>query len=122
MTRTRLVSALAVLLLGPAAAPAQEYRIYGAERVFSVEWEAGARAGRPVVSGHLENLFGIPAMRVRVLVESLDAAGQVIERTIDWVPGDVTPGARHYFEVALPRAAPGYRVVVLSWDWSHGPS
>jgi len=122
MTRTWLVSALAALLLCPAPAPAQEYRIYGAERFFSVEWEAGERAGRPVVSGYLENVFGIPAVRVRLLVESVDAAGTVIERTIDWVPGDVTPGARYYFEVALPRAAPGYRVVVLSWDWKHGHS
>ena len=50
-----------------------------------------------------------------LLVEHLDASGQVIDRTIDWVPGDVTPGTRHDFEVPLRGAAPGYRVVVLSW-------
>ena len=122
MMRTWLVGTLAALLLGPAPVTAQEYRIYGAERFFSVEWEAGERAGRPVVSGHLVNTFGIPAVRLRLLVESLDAAGQVTERTIDWVPGDVMPGARHDFEIALPRAASGYRVIVLSWDWKHGHS
>ena len=78
------------------------------------------RAGHPVVSGYLENTFGIVAIRLRLLVESLDQSGQVIERTIDWVPGDVTPGSRYYFEVAVPRAAPAYRVIVLSWDWKHG--
>lgn len=78
-----LIGMLAALLLGPAPAPAQDYRIYGAERFFSVEWEAGERAGRPVVSGHLVNTSGIPAGRMRLLVESLDAAGQVVDRTID---------------------------------------
>ena len=120
MTRTWLAGVLTVFLLCPAAAPGQEYRIYGAEQFFSVEWEAGERAGRPVVSGHLVNTFGIAAIRVRLLVESVDQAGQVIDRTIDWVPGDLTPGSRYYFEVAMPRAAPGYRVFVLSWDWKHG--
>ena len=115
---------LAALLLGavPPPAPAQDYRIYGAEQFFAVQWEAGERAGRPVVSGYLVNTFGIPAIRLRLVVESLDAAGQVIDRTIDWVPGDVMPGTRHDFEIAVPRAAPGYRVVVLSWDWKHGHS
>ena len=120
MTRTWLVAVLAALVLIPDPSPAQDYRIYGAERFFQVEWEAGMRAGHPVVSGYLENTFGIAAIRLRLLVESLDQAGQVIERTIDWVPGDVTPGSRYYFEVAVPRAAPAYRVIVLSWDWKHG--
>jgi hypothetical protein len=120
MTRTWLVAVLAALVLIPDPSPAQDYRIYGAERFFQVEWEAGMRAGHPVVSGYLENTFGIVAIRLRLLVESLDQSGQVIERTIDWVPGDVTPGSRYYFEVAVPRAAPAYRVIVLSWDWKHG--
>jgi hypothetical protein len=120
MTRTWLVAVLAALVLIPDPSPAQDYRIYGAERFFQVEWEAGLRAGHPVVSGYLENTFGIVAIRLRLLVESLDQSGQVIERTIDWVPGDVTPGSRYYFEVAVPRAAPAYRVIVLSWDWKHG--
>ena len=120
MTRIWLVGVPAALVLIPGPSPAQHYRIYGAEQFFHVEWEAGVRAGCPVVSGHLENTFGIAAIRLRLLVESLDQAGQVIERTIDWVPGDVTPGSRYYFEVAVPRAAPAYRVIVLSWDWKHG--
>lgn len=122
MFRRWLVGTLAALVLGPALAPAQEYRIYGAEHFFAVQWEAGERAGRPVVSGHLVNTSGIPAGRMRLLVESLDAAGEVIDRTIDWVPGEVMPGSHHDFEVAVPRAAPGYRVIVLSWDWRRGPS
>lgn len=119
-----MAGTLLTLLLGsaPAPAPAQPYRTYGAEHYFTVQWEAGERAGRPVVSGYLVNTFGIPAGRMRLLVESLDATGQVIDRTIDWVPGEVVPGSRHEFEVAVPRAAPQYRVIVLSWDWRRGPS
>lgn len=122
MTRRSLVGALAALLLAPVSVRAQAYRIYGAEQYFTVQWEAGERAGRPVVSGYLVNTSGTPAARMRLLVESLDAAGQVIDRTIDWVPGDITPGTRHDFEVAVPRAAAGYRLIVLSWDWRRGPS
>ena len=121
MNRSGLIAALVILLLSPAAAPAQSYRIYGAERFFDLQWQAGERAGRPVVSGYLVNTYGVPALRVRLLVESLDAGGQVLATTIDWVPGDVMPGTRHDFEVAVPPAA-GYRVSVLSWDWKTGHS
>lgn len=92
----KMVVALAVLL-SPVAVHAQTYRTYGSDAFFSVDWQAGERRGRPVVNGHVVNTYGIAAHYVRVLVESLDAAGQ-------------------------ERAAPAYRVVVLSWDWKGGQS
>lgn len=117
----RAVAALAVLL-SPVAVHAQTYRTYGSEAFFSVDWQAGERRGRPVVSGHVVNTYGIAAQYVRVLVESLDAAGQVTATTVGYVSGDVLPGGRVYFEVPVARAAPAYRVVVLSWDWKGGQS
>jgi hypothetical protein len=117
----RTLAALAVLL-SPAVAYAQTYRTYGSEAFFAVDWAPGERRGRPVVSGHVVNTYGIAAQYVRVLVESLDAAGQVTATTVGYVSGDVLPGGRVYFEVPVARAAPAYRVVVLSWDWKGGQS
>ena len=117
----RMIAALA-LLLSPLAAHAQTYRTYGSEAYFAVDWQAGERRGRPVVTGHVVNTFGVAAHYVRVLVESLDATGQVTASTIGYVSGDVLPGTRMYFEVPVDRAAPAYRVVVLSWGWKGGQS
>jgi hypothetical protein len=116
-----MVAALA-LLSSPAAVHAQTYRTYGSEAYFAIDWQAGERRGRPVVSGHVVNTYGVAAYYVRLLVESLDAAGQVTGTTVGYVSGDVLPGARIYFEVPVARAAPAYRVVVLSWDWKGGQS
>lgn len=122
MTRALTIAAALALMLSPVVAHAQTYRIYGSEAFFAVDWQAGERRGRPVVSGHVVNTYGIVAQQVRVLVESLDAAGQVTATTIGYVSGDVLPGPRVYFEVPVERAAPAYRVVVLSWDWKGGQS
>jgi hypothetical protein len=117
----RTIAALAVLL-SPVAVHAQAYRTYGSEAFFSVTWAGGERRGRPVVTGYVVNTYGIAAQYVRVLVESLDAAGRVTATTVGYVNGDVLPGGRVYFEVPVERAAPAYRVVVLSWDWKGGQS
>ncbi len=122
MTRALTIAAALALMLSPVVAHAQTYRIYGSEAFFAVDWQAGERRGRPVVSGHVVNTYGIVAQQVRVLVESLDAAGQVTATTVGYVSGDVLPGPRVYFEVPVERAAPAYRVVVLSWDWKGGQS
>jgi hypothetical protein len=122
MTRALRVAATLALLLSPAVVHAQAYRIYGSEAFFALDWQADERRGRPVVTGHVVNTLGIAAHNVRLLVESLDAAGQVTGTTIGYVSGDVLPGARMYFEVPVARAAPAYRVVVLSWDWKGGQS
>ena len=122
MTRALTMAATLALLLSSMVAHAQSYRIYGAEAYFAVDWQAGERRGRPVVSGHVVNTYGVSAQNVRVLVESLDAAGQVTATTIGYVSGDVQPGSRVYFEVPVERAAPASRVVVLSWDWKRGGS
>jgi hypothetical protein len=114
------LAVVAVLLLSSPFAQAQSYRIYGSEAYFAVDWQAGEQRGRPVVSGHVVNTYGFAAQQVRVLVESLDAAGQVTATTVGYVSGDVPPGSRVYFEVPVERAAPAYRVVVLSWDWRRG--
>lgn len=87
-----------------------------------VEWEVGqARTERPVVSGYVYNDHGLTASGVRLLVESLDAGGRVVGRTVGYVDGGGVPAkGRTYFEVPVTVRGAAYRVSVGSVDWSPG--
>jgi hypothetical protein len=85
------------------------------------EWEASqSRNGRPLIDGYLYNDWKRLAYNVTLLVEVLDASGQVTQRVISMLPGAVPAFNRVYFEV--PLAAPGasYRISVTSFEWYAG--
>lgn len=109
------------VLAGAAAAPgtatALSPLVVGWERFFELRWGGEMRAGRPVVAGDVVNTFGVPARRVQLLVENLDAAGQVTSQTVAWLGSELTPGSRAYFEVPVAQAAPSYRVTVFAFEW-----
>jgi hypothetical protein len=88
------------------------------ERYFRLEWQAADTNGRPTVQGRIRNEYGFTAHKVRVLIDSLDAAGAVTAQTIAYVPFDITPGTGAYFEARVPARAASYRVAVFQWDWS----
>src|SRR5262245_8040496 len=58
----------------------------------------GERAQRPEVHGHILNEFGFPARKLRLLVNSLDPAGALTDQTLVYVPGELRPGSRYYFD------------------------
>ncbi len=115
----RVTSAIVagLLLVGPTAASAQSYAIQGSDQYFRVEWQAGQGRKGPVVSGYVYNTYALTADRVRLVVESLDAAGQATGSTVVFVPGTAPPGGRAYFEAPVSSAGAGYRVRVLSYEW-----
>lgn len=124
MTRTILIATGLLMLLsssmigGAAAQSAVEsYGIYGAERFFSLTWAPGVRGGHPTVAGYISNDYGFTARDVRLRVESLDAAGNVVAKTTGYVAGVLTPGTHSYFEVPVATPAASYRVSVLSFEW-----
>lgn len=94
----------------------QSYGIYGTESFFTLDWQPDERRGKPVVTGYVTNQWGIGVSNLRMRVEALDAAGGVTATYIGYVFGDVTPGTRAYFEVAVTQKAASYRVSVLSYD------
>ena len=59
----------------------------------------------------------MPARKIRVLVDSLDAAGGVTAQTIGYVAFDLTPGTSAYFEVPVPARTAAYRVEIFQWEW-----
>ena len=89
----------------------------GWERYFAVTWEAFEGGGRRQLSGYVTSQYGASAGRVQLLVEGLDASGQIIAQRVEWLGGDVGPFSRRYFEVPVPGPASSYRVRVFAFDF-----
>jgi hypothetical protein len=121
----RVVALLALaLILNPNLAGAvRTSSPSGIDSRLRFEWEVSqSRSGRPVISGDLYNDNGRAAKNVILLVETLDASGQVVERTIGFVPSLVPVFDRTYFEVPLKAAGASYRISVTSFQWDRGGS
>jgi hypothetical protein len=100
--------------VGPARTGLQPLNL-GWERHFSVTWESGQHGNSQVVSGYVTNTSPYDLANVRVLVEALDAGGQVVEQRVGYLPGELRGGGRLYFEMPIASAAT-YRVRVFSYD------
>ena len=119
----RLAVAVVTVLLGSGTvAQAQEGRVYGAEQFFEVVWEPVDYGGKLSIAGYVTNTYGLEATHVRLMVESLDADGKAVAKTIGHVNYPIPPSSRGFFEIFPPARAPSYRVSVLSWDWRRSPS
>ena len=107
-----------LLLIAAASAGAQGFS-RPAEADLRLDWSGSDdRRGRPQVSGYIYNArAGSYATGVQLLVEALDAAGQVVGSTRGFVIGDVPPSDRSYFEVRAPAKAASYRVTIQSFTW-----
>jgi hypothetical protein len=105
-----------LLLVAPATVSAQNWVIQGADRFFRIESTTTEGRRGPVVSGYIYSTWGETSGNVRLLVEGLNAAGQVTSTAVAWVVGTVPPGGRAYFEAASPRDAASVRVRVASFD------
>ena len=118
---TRLFQALAlgfVLLVGvPGVAPARELQplMRGWEQHFSLTWNTVQRHGRLEIEGYVNNRSPYRVGRLRVLVDSLDDGGRIVDERVSWVLGELGGDSRLYFEVPVTQAA-HYRVGVFSYD------
>ncbi len=101
---------------------AQEGQVYGADQFFQLTWEPVEYGGRLSVGGYVINTYGLEAINVRLIVESLDGSGRVLAKTIGYVNYPIPPSGRGFFEIFPPGNASSFRVHVLSWDWRRSPS
>jgi hypothetical protein len=101
---------------------AQEGQVYGADQFFQLIWEPVEDGGRLSVGGYVINNYGLEAINVRLMVESLDVNGRVVAKTIGHVNYPIPPSARGFFEIFPPDKPSRFRVYVLSWDWRRSPS
>jgi hypothetical protein len=118
MRRALAILGLAAMVTGaagPGRAAELKPLMAGWERVFSVDWQAGQYRGRPSVEGYVNNISPYSTTNIRLVVEGLDAQGQVLNQQVAWVPGDLLGGGRLFFQIPTP-PAPGYRVRIFSYD------
>jgi len=125
MKPTRLSLAIAVVLVLGIGSPARPAAALSAAQSVDarirLDWQVGSgRGGRPVIQGYVFNDYGRPASDVHLLVETLDASGAVIGRTIGFVRGVVQFNDRVYFEVPIKTPGASYRVPVTALDWKDG--
>jgi hypothetical protein len=119
MKRGTFASVLLLCLLAGGAAAVLAQSTTDADRFFGLEWSNGERRGRPNVSGYVVNAYRVRAANMRLLVESLDANGKVVDTTSGAI-ADVPPGARVYFEVPVRQKTPRARVTITGWEWREG--
>jgi len=114
-----VVSAVLGLSAGcaPAAGPLQPLVIDWAS-YFTVDWQATPLDGRAVVRGTVSNTTGWGARRIQLLVEGLDATGQILDQRVVWLGVDLPPSSHAAFEVPMAPASASYRVRIYAFDTS----
>jgi hypothetical protein len=104
--------------VGVGAAQAERITIAGNAGTITLDWQATQdRAGRPLITGHVITYGGKSGYcSTRLLVETLDAQGQVVAQNMGFVPGYVGGYDDVYFELPIRAPGTGYRASIASWD------
>ena len=117
----RLMLVLAALVsIANGRAVAANYTQETVDRYLRIEYQVEPSAAPPVVSGYVYNMHpNVPAERMQLAIDAVDASGKVIGTSSTWILGGVPAGNRGYFSVPVV-PAPSYRVQVLFFDWGKG--
>jgi hypothetical protein len=91
--------------------------VIGWEQFFKLTWTVEERRGKPVVIGKIYNNWGFAAANMRLLVDELDANGQIVDQKLGWLGFMLTPGTTAPFEIPVAHATPNHRVSVFAFDW-----
>jgi hypothetical protein len=106
---------LAPPLTIPGSAAELKPLMAGWEQYFTVTWEPAENRGKPVLQGYVNNISPYTLRAARILVETLDGAGETTSQRVAWVPSDMQGATRLFFEVPVA-PSPSYRVRVFSYD------
>jgi hypothetical protein len=110
----------AIVLIANGIAPAANYTQETLVRYIRIDYQVALSAAQPIVSGYVYNMHpGLPADRMQLAIEALDASGKVVGSSSTWILGGVPVGSRAYFTAPVVPAA-SYRVQVLFLDWGKG--
>ena len=117
--RVLVIALAASLLFAMEATPAPPLQplVVGWEQFFTLTWTVGERGGRPVVTGRIYNNWNFAAANMRLLVDELDASGQIVDQQLGWLGFMLTPGTTAPFEIPVAHATPNHRVSVFAFDW-----
>ena len=113
------VAAIALTLTVAWGAQAQSNFGAGTPETRYFRTEPVVSAGRrgPQVEGYVYNLYDYHATRVLLSIDALDASGRLIETRHAFLPFDVPPRGRLFFETPVPSGTASARVSVESFDW-----
>ena len=116
--RSSVALVACVLAMGAGVAQAERITIVGNAGTITLDWQATQdRAGRPLIAGHVITYGGKSGYcSARLLVETLDAQGQVVAQNVGFVPGYVGGYDDVYFELPIRAPGMGYRASIASWD------
>jgi hypothetical protein len=126
MTRRKMTIGAALLACSAwfGGGPAQAVSVtqVGNSGTITLNWEATRdKAGRPLIVGHVVTYGGMSGYCTpRLLVETLDAQGEVIAQNMGFIPGYVGGFDSVYFEQSVRAPGPGYRLSIASWDKCSG--
>ena len=122
MTRAQITIAAALLAcfawVGSSPTHAASSTQAGNAGTITLNWEATQdKIGRPLIVGHVVTVGGKSGYCIpRLLVETLDAQGQVVARNVGFIPGYVGGYDNVYFEEPIRAPGQGYRVSISSWS------
>jgi len=117
MRRIRTVALLvAPLLIAATVAAGPNYAPGSLDRYFRLEWQTVPGGASPTVEGYVYNMADMPAQRMVLGIDLLDASGNVVGHTSTRVLGGAPAGNRAWFQAKVPPAA-SYRIEVQSFDW-----
>ena len=109
-----------VVLTTTGSATAANYTQETLDRYLRIEYQVEPSEAQPVVSGYVYNMHpGLPADRMQLAIDALDASGKVVSTSSTWILGGVPVGNRSYFSAAVGPAA-SYRVQLLFLDLGKG--
>jgi hypothetical protein len=139
MNPWRLIIVAVILLLGAAleiawqAGPApaaedvpsmanQESSPRLADRLFRVEWTAGASTqGQTRIIGYVYNESEHDATNVQLLISELDASGRTVVSVIKPMGDPIPAAGRVFFDLEVAGTSPSYRVAVESFGLMDDP-
>ena len=116
--RISVALVVCVLAMGAGAAQAERSTIADNAGTITLDWQATQdRAGRPLIAGRVITYGGKSGYcSTRLLVETLDAQGQVVAQNMGFVPGYVGGYDDVYFELPIRTPGTGYRASIAAWD------
>src|SRR5215470_16545141 len=79
---------------------------------FTVTAQPGTWRNQPQVEGYVHNKRDLPATRVILRVDALDAGGKVVTSDRRHMDHDIPPNDRVFYQVPVPGPSPAYRVQV----------
>ncbi len=94
-----------------------------ADRLFRVEWTAGASGqGQTRIIGYVYNESDHDAANVQLRISALDASGRTVRSVIKPMGDPVPAAGRAFFDLQVPNTSPSYQVEVESFgfmdDWT----